>query len=90
MLYTFSQSHYDLNELNPLLQTLKNNDALVFWQDGVLFFLKNAELFAGKNTLILKEDLIARGLTSFVDEKKQASILDLVQITEQYFPQMAL
>lgn len=88
MLYTLSQSHYDMNELSELFSHLTEVDAVLLWQDGVLQAVKNPAFFANLDTVfVLSEDLTARGLSTTLPV---ISLKQLVGITEQYTPQVAL
>lgn len=88
MLYTLSHSHSE--NLNALLAQITANDALVLWQDGVLQAVKNPQLFATlPNVFVLENDLIARGLSLSCD-LPTVSMTDLVELTERFYPQVAL
>lgn len=87
MLYTFSKAQYDLSTLNAILEQVTPDDAILLWQDGVLQAVKYPQFFANTQIFILKNDLIARGLkTTF----PTISLEELVKLSEQYFPQIAL
>lgn len=72
---------------------INSNDAVLFWQDGVLIGLKNnailSQLQQKTNSIYaLENDLTARGLLPFIDENiKIISLSELVDLTKQYFPQ---
>lgn len=86
MLYTLSHSHSE--NLNALLAQITANDALVLWQDGVLQAVKNPQIFATlPNVFVLENDLLARGLSY---ELPTVSMTDLVELTEQFYPHIAL
>lgn len=86
MLYTLSHSHSE--SLNALLAQITANDALVLWQDGVLQAVKNPQIFATlPNVFVLENDLLARGLSC---ELPAVSMIDLVELTEQFYPHIAL
>lgn len=86
MLYTLSQAHTD--NLHTLLAQLSDKDALLFWQNGVLQAVKNPQIFANcPNVFVLENDLQARGLTSTLPT---VSLAELVTLTEQFHPQIAL
>lgn len=88
MLYTLSQSHYDLNQLAEILRHIHEQDALLLWQDGVLQAVKYPDFFANiQNVFVLEQDLRARGLTT---DLPQISLQKLVQLCGQFYPQMAL
>lgn len=95
MLYTFSKSHYDYDELTSLLQHLSEDDILLFWLDGVLLPLKYPKLFKQLNhlQLALNLDVQARNLSKLLQQKtpqiEQISIEKCVDISAQYFPQVA-
>ena len=85
MLYTFSQAHYSEIELQRYLTEITENDAVVLWQDGVLLAVKYGEM--------LEQDILARNLTALLAENNQVrsiSLADLVDLTAQYSPQIAL
>ncbi len=95
MLYTFSQANYDINELARHLEHITEKDAIVLWQDGVLLALKFPMLLSNTNTVcfILETDLKARNLQKGIrlnHKIKIISLSQLVQLTEQYYPQLAL
>lgn len=88
MLYTLSQAHYDNDELQALLAQITTDDALVLWQDGVLQRVKFPQFFANvPNLFALQNDLDARGLTLDITA---ISLEEFVQLTERFFPQVAL
>ncbi|MDO4698796.1 MAG: sulfurtransferase complex subunit TusB [Pasteurellaceae bacterium] len=88
MLYTFSSAHYDCEEFEALLAQLTTDDALIFWQDGVLQAVRSeAKLATIQNVFVLQNDLIARGLTL---KLSTISLEQFVQLSEHYFPQVAL
>jgi len=90
MLYTLSKAQYDLNELNQILAQITENDALVLWQDAVLLAVKSPQIFSKVTHLfILASDLEARGLNSLVNHPS-ISLSELVNITEKYYPHIAL
>ncbi|OOF50337.1 hypothetical protein BKK54_06730 [Rodentibacter genomosp. 1] len=95
MLYCFSQSSYDNDELVTFLSSVTENDAVVLWQDGVLLAIKYPQYFEsceGK-CFAIEPDVIARDLTALLPEESKVrliSLMDLVDITEQYFPQVTL
>lgn len=87
MLYTFSLAEYDSNRLSQILDQVTENDAVLLWQDGVLQAVKNPKFFAKiHNIFVLKEDIKARHLKQ---NFKMIGIDELVQISEQYYPQIA-
>lgn len=86
MLYTLSKAH--MEQLHEILAQLGPQDALLLWQDGVLQAVKTPQLFATlPNVFVLENDLIARGLSSPL---RQISLAELVELSEQFFPQVAL
>lgn len=88
MLYTLSQAHYDPAELQQILAQLRPEDALVLWQNGVLQAVRNPQFFANlPNVFALENDVNARGLRL---EVETISLEKLVQLTEQFHPQLAL
>lgn len=90
MLYTLSKSQYDLSELNTLFSNLTKDDAVILWQDGVLQAVKSAPLFANiEHVFALENDLNARNIQ--VSEPIQPiSLSELVKVTQQFYPQIAL
>ncbi|VEI29544.1 intracellular sulfur oxidation protein [Haemophilus parainfluenzae] len=94
MLYTFSQAHYSETELQRYLTEITENDAMVLWQDGVLLAVKYGEMFTQckGQCFVLEQDVLARNLTALLSNNKVRSIslADLVDLTAQYSPQIAL
>lgn len=94
MLYTFSQAHYSETELQRYLTETTENDAVVLWQDGVLLAVKYGEMFTQckGQCFMLGQDVLARNLTALLPNNKVRSIslTDLVDLTVQYSPQIAL
>ena len=95
MLYTFSQAHYAETELQRYLTETTENDAVVLWQDGVLLAVKYGEMFTQckGQYFVLEQDVLARNLTALLPENNQVrsiSLTDLVDLTAQYSPQIAL
>ena len=94
MLYTFSQAHYSETELQRYLTEITENDAVVLWQDGVLLVVKYGEMFTQckGQCFVLEQDVLARNLTALLSNNKVRSIslADLVDLTAQYSPQIAL
>lgn len=90
MLYTISKAQYD-DEMLQLLSHISDNDAVVLWQDGVLQAVKNPQLFASfPRCYLLEQDVIARGLTQTLSSFQTISLTEFIQLSENYFPQMAL
>lgn len=88
MLYTFSQAHYDQAELASLLAQVQESDCVLLWQDGVLQAVKNPQLFAKlPHVFALENDVNARALRLDIPT---VSLKQLVGLTENYFPQIAL
>lgn len=94
MLYTFSQAHYSETDLQRYLTDITENDAVVLWQDGVLLVVKYGEMFTQckGQCFVLEQDVLARNLTALLSNNKVRSIslVDLVDLTAQYSPQIAL
>lgn len=94
MLYTFSQAHYSETELQRYLTEITENDAMVLWQGGVLLAVKYGEMFTQckGQCFVLEQDVLARNLTALLSNNKVRSIslADLVDLTAQYSPQIAL
>ena len=96
MLYTFSQSSYNTDELAGYLNQITSQDALILWQDAVLLPLKHPKLFNNLNVpvLLLQIDVEARNLTekltSTLANTQLISLQELVNVTTQFHPQFAL
>ena len=94
MLYSFSQAHYSETDLQRYLTDITENDAVVLWQDGVLLVVKYGEMFTQckGQCFVLEQDVLARNLTTLLSNNKVRSIslADLVDLTAQYSPQIAL
>ena len=94
MLYTFSQAHYSETELQRYLTEITENDAVVLWQDGVLLAVKYGEMLTQckGQCFMLKQDVLARNLTALFsnNQVRSISLADLVDLTAQYSPQIAL
>ena len=94
MLYTFSRAHYSETDLQRYLTGITENDAVVLWQDGVLLAVKYREMFTQckGQCFVLEQDVLARNLTALLSNNKVRSIslADLVDLTAQYSPQIAL
>ena len=94
MLYTFSQAHYSETDLQRYLTDITENDAVVLWQDGVLLVVNYGEIFTQckGQCFVLEQDVLARNLTALLSNNKVRSIslADLVDLTAQYSPQIAL
>lgn len=94
MLYTFSQAHYSETELQRYLTEITENDAVVLWQDGVLLAVKYGEMFTQckGQYFVLEQDVLARNLTALLsnNQVRSISLADLVDLTAQYSPQIAL
>lgn len=95
MFYTFSQSNYVTHELMQHLQNTTAQDAIVLWQDGVYLLVKYPTMFENLNApcYALDIDLEARNLITMFemqDKIQQISLSELVKLTEQHTPQLAL
>ncbi|MDC2826019.1 DsrH/TusB family sulfur metabolism protein [Rodentibacter pneumotropicus] len=95
MLYCFSQATYDKEEFIGYLSLVTEKDAVVLWQDAVLLVAKYPDYFkyCKGHCFVLEPDILARNLTALLPKAntlKFISLLDLVDITEQYSPQIAL
>ncbi len=86
MLITISNAQKEESIIN-LLENIKENDGVLFWQDGVfaieyyLSYLNNH-----KNLWVLKADCDARNLTTSIPT---INFSELVEITAQFYPQLA-
>lgn len=88
MLYTLSQAHYAPELLEALLAHLSPNDALLFWQDGVLHAVHHTARYANlPNVFVLENDLQARGLSTALPT---LSLDAFISLTERCYPQIAL
>ena len=94
MLYTFSRAHYSETDLQRYLTGITENDAVVLWQDGVLLAVKYGEMLTQckGQCFMLKQDVLARNLTALLsnNQVRSISLADLVDLTAQYSPQIAL
>ena len=94
MLYTFSQAHYSETDFQRYLTEITENDAVILWQDGVLLSVKYGEMFTQckGQCFVLEQDVLARNVTALLPNNKVRSIslTDLVDLTAQYSPQIAL
>lgn len=96
MLYTFSQSTYNTDELAGYLNQITSQDALVLWQDAVLLPLKHPQLFNNLNVpvMLLQIDVEARNLTERMLAKapqvKIISLDQLVELTVRLTPHLGL
>ncbi len=88
MLYTLSKSQYDHQDLQAFLSQIQANDCVLLWQDGVLQAVKNPQFFANLPRVVaLENDVKARGLNLDIPT---ISLDELVALTEQFYPQVAL
>lgn len=88
MLYTFSQAHYDPDELQQILANVSKNDAVVLWQNGVLQAVTSPQFFANvPNVFVLENDAHARNLHI---EIPTVSLHQFVELTESHHPHIAL
>ena len=67
----------------------------VLWQDGVWLVVNYVEMFTQckGQCFMLEQDVSARNLTALLPENNQVrsiSLADLVDLTAQYSPQIAL
>ena len=97
MLYTFSRAHYSETDLQRYLTGITENDAVVLWQDGVLLAVKYGEMFTQckGQCFMLEQDVLARNLTALAllpenNQVRSISFTDLVDLTAQFSPQIAL
>lgn len=103
MLYTFAKADYDSQTLARYFAHFTEQDCLMLWQDGVLLPFKHRELFCqlAVPCYALENDIYARNLHEiaphFVNPDKNneskvklISLLDFVDVTEKYFPQIAI
>ncbi|MFC0322723.1 DsrH/TusB family sulfur relay protein [Gallibacterium melopsittaci] len=95
MLYTFSRSQYDVQQLEELLAQITEQDMILLWQDGVLLPLKYPTVFQDNHHYcVLENDVIARNLQYYFSTENTLfsliSLTALVKLTEEYFPQISL
>ncbi|BFU60502.1 MULTISPECIES: DsrH/TusB family sulfur relay protein [Rodentibacter] len=95
MLYCFSKAVYNNDELADYFSHITEKDAVVLWQDGVLLAIKSPQYFENCKgyCFALEQDILARNLTALLPKGNQIRLISLshfVDITEQYFPQIAL
>lgn len=95
MLYTFSQADYPTDELESIFAQITAHDAVVLWQNGVLLAIKHPHLFTQcpAPCVALKQDISARNLTALLPKNNKVrliSMMDLVELTERYAPQMGI
>lgn len=95
MLYTFSKSNYA--EIDDILSSLTAQDAVLLWQDGVNLLLTKTMLWnkLPATLFALDLDLNARGIHHLpaMQEFPNLQVINLsqlVEITENYTPQLAL
>jgi len=87
MLHTVSNSNIDIDLIDA-------NDAVLFWQNGVLLALKdNPKLIAilakTSQCYALDNDILARGLTPLIDKHITiVSMDDAVTLTVSHYPQI--
>ncbi|XKM13669.1 sulfurtransferase complex subunit TusB [Orbaceae bacterium ac157xtp] len=87
MLHTISGSNIDV-------ELVSETDVVLFWQDGVILALKSSPILSKilaktAHCYVLDNDLIARGLTSLVDDRVQViAMSEVVKLTGDFFPQM--
>lgn len=88
MLYTLSQAQQSEEELTAIFSRLTEQDAVILWQNGVLQAVKNHDFFAKyPQVFVLETDLNARGLST---DLATISLEQLVDISERFYPQIAL
>lgn len=95
MLYTFSKSQYDQQQLVQLFSNVTEQDAILLWQDGVILPIKYPTLFQPEQSyFLLENDITARDLHYYFSANRASfsiiSLRDLVKLTEQYSPQVSL
>lgn len=86
MLYTFSQSSYDINELTGYLDQITPQDVIVLWQDAVLLPLKHPNFLRALIYLLcFTTDVEARNLGEkifkILPQMKIISLDELVELT---------
>lgn len=90
MLHTISTAN--LSTIEP--QLISAQDAVLFWQNGVLIALQNNRLLNDiliktNHCFILDSDITARGLNQFIDPRvKVINMQQVVELTVKYFPQI--
>lgn len=87
MLHTISNSVIDIELIGP-------NDAVLFWQNGIVLATKDNAILSKiltktSHCYALNDDIIARGLSSLIDEN--ITIIDMkgiISLTTLYYPQI--
>ncbi|MCX8642761.1 sulfurtransferase complex subunit TusB [Gilliamella sp. B3791] len=90
MLHTIS-THHSANIDTTLIST---QDAVLFWQNGVMIACQNNPLLNDilqKTThcYVLDNDIIARGISQFIDVRLEIiTMQQVVELTAKYYPQI--
>ncbi|MBE2898793.1 hypothetical protein HPC37_08305 [Pasteurellaceae bacterium 20609_3] len=95
MLYTFSKSHYPEDELARILAHLRADDAVLLWQEGVMLAQTHRTLLISLNIpcYALAQDIKARNLSALfttLPAIEPIGLAELVRVSEQFYPQLAL
>lgn len=75
------------------VEAATEQDAFLFWQDGVVALLKHQPLFCASRAplYVLQQDIEARNLNfNNAEIINIISLKALIELTEQYYPQFAL
>ncbi|WP_085247641.1 sulfurtransferase complex subunit TusB [Gilliamella mensalis] len=90
MLHTISTANQ--SAIDP--QLISDQDAVLFWQNGVVLALQNNPLLNDiinktKYCYIINSDIEARGLSKIIDSRlKIINMQQAVELTAHHFPQM--
>lgn len=90
MLHTIATANQSL--IDP--QLISAQDAVLFWQNGVVISLQNNLLLNNilektTNCYVLDSDILARGLAPFIDPRlKVINMQQVVELTAKYSPQI--
>lgn len=90
MLHTISTT----NLTKIMLDLISPLDAVLLWQDGVIFALKENEICSillqkTASCYVLDNDILARGLSDYIDSRFHViTMLDAICLTEKHYPQI--
>jgi tRNA 2-thiouridine synthesizing protein B len=88
---------HTISTANPLAldpQQISAQDAILFWQNGVILAIKNTPLLNDiisktAHCYIINSDIQARGLNDIIDSRlKIINMQQVVELTANYFPQI--
>ncbi|MWP62151.1 sulfurtransferase complex subunit TusB [Gilliamella sp. Pas-s25] len=90
MLHTISTANHSI--INP--QLISDQDAVLFWQNGVVLAIQNNPLLNDiihktEHCYIINSDIEARGLGNIIDSRlKIINMQQAVELTANHFPQI--